>query len=103
MSKSEENYSVTDLELLAIVKGLKFYRHYLLGKNFTLRTDHRALTYIQSSQNSTGRLLRWSLQLPEYDFSVEYMKGEHNAADVLSRIAVIKEQQEPSEPEKREI
>ena len=41
----QRNYSTTDKELLAVVKGLEHYRHYLLGKRFTLKTDHKALEY----------------------------------------------------------
>lgn len=84
--KCQMNYSVTDKELLAVVKGIGNFRHYLLGKEFTLRTDHKALTYLWESKNPTSRLLRWSMQLQEYKFNVEYIKGEDNIADGCSRI-----------------
>ena len=43
LSRTERNYDVTCRELLAIVYGLKTYRHYLLGRHFVIRTDHSAL------------------------------------------------------------
>ena len=43
LSKSERNYSVTKRELLAVVFYCKYFRHYLIGKKFKLRTDHAAL------------------------------------------------------------
>lgn len=32
----EKNYATHDLELLAVVFALKIWRHYLLGKNFSI-------------------------------------------------------------------
>lgn len=84
--KCQMNYSVTDKELLGVVKGIENFRHYLLGKEFTLRTDHRALTYLWQTKTPGSRLMRWSLKLSEYTFKLEYIKGEDNIADGLSRM-----------------
>lgn len=46
LEKAHKNYSVTDKELLAIVKSIEHYRNYLLGREFQLKTDHKALTYL---------------------------------------------------------
>ncbi|MGL6131245.1 MAG: hypothetical protein ACRCZ9_06500 [Fusobacteriaceae bacterium] len=67
------------------MKGIENYRHYLLGKKFILRTDHKALIYLQTCKNLTSRLFRWSLKLQDYEFIVEYIKGIYNQADGLSR------------------
>lgn len=85
LDETQMNYSTTDMELLAIVKSIERFRHYLLGKFLILRTDHRALEYLWSTQNTNGRLLRWALKLQEYDFMPTYIKGEHNIADGFSR------------------
>ncbi len=104
LDKAQLNYSVTDKELLGLVKGIENYRHYLLGSQFTLRTDHRALAYLWEAKNPCSRILRWSLKLQEYTFKVEYIKGETNIADACSRIkrinAVLKE---PSVEEKSDL
>ena len=63
MDKAQLNYSVTDKELLALVKTVEHFRHYLLGRKFILRTDHRALAYLWESKNPSSRLLRWSLMM----------------------------------------
>lgn len=39
LSKAERNYCVTRHELLAIIDSIKCFRHYLLGRKFTIRTD----------------------------------------------------------------
>lgn len=54
-------------------------------KKFFLRTDHRALKYLNTSDNTNSRLLRWSLILQEYSFVSEYIKGELNPADGIGR------------------
>ncbi|KAF9762731.1 Retrovirus-related Pol polyprotein from transposon [Nosema granulosis] len=89
--KCQKNYSVTDKELLGVVKGIENFRHYLLGKEFTLRTDHRALTYLWQTKTPGSRLMRWILKLSEYTFKPEYIKGEDNIADGLSRIQEMKD------------
>ena len=42
----EKNYAMHDLELLAVIHALKLWRHHLLGKKFSLSTDHRILKWI---------------------------------------------------------
>ena len=43
LSKPERKYFVTRRELLAVIAFIKQFRHYLLGQQFTLRTDHGSL------------------------------------------------------------
>lgn len=68
-----------------MVKSLVHFRHYLIGKPFVLKTDHRALEYMWSTENTNSRLLRWALKLQEFNFIPQYIKGYENAADGLSR------------------
>ena len=51
LSNSKRNYCTTDRELLAIRFFLEHYKHYLLGRNFLVRTDHQPLR-IQTILNS---------------------------------------------------
>lgn len=71
--------------MLEVVKTLEYFRHYLIGKPFILETDHRALEYLWSTENTNSRLLRWALKPQEFSFTPKYIKGEDNAADGLSR------------------
>ena len=85
LSRSESNYSVIQRECLAIVWGMKQFRHYLLGRPFQLMTDHAPLQWL-AEQKSEGLLCRWALAVQEYDFSIVYRKGVSNGnADALSR------------------
>ena len=72
----------------------------LLGNEFTIQTDHRALQWLTKFKDSNNRLLRWSLALQPFRFQVVHLKGRDNAnADSLSRQA---EWQNNLRPEKGE-
>ncbi|GJV75893.1 reverse transcriptase domain-containing protein [Tanacetum coccineum] len=63
-------------------------------------TDHSALKYLLTKQDTKPRLLRWILLLQEFDVIIRDKKGAENlAADHLSRL----ENPHQSELEKKEI
>ncbi|KAK3105624.1 hypothetical protein FSP39_002098 [Pinctada imbricata] len=102
LSKEERNYTTSEKELLAVVKGVEAYRPYLVGKKFTVYTDHRALVWLKSAKH-TGRLERWALRLQEYDFDIVHRPGKNNhVADALSRVPY-QDEDEVSNPESRSI
>ncbi|GIL91531.1 hypothetical protein Vretifemale_19138 [Volvox reticuliferus] len=45
---AETRYTTGEQELLAVLHALKEWRCYLEGRPFTLKTDHKPLTYLQS-------------------------------------------------------
>ena len=45
LSTAEVKYGAYDRELLAIYKSIKHFRHMIEGRNFTIYTDHKPLTY----------------------------------------------------------
>ena len=82
----EEQYATHDLELAAVMLALKLWRHYLVGRSFTLKTDHQSLQYIFTQRDLNARQRRWSEFMSEYDFGISYIKGKENVvADALSR------------------
>ena len=85
---AESNYAITELECLVLVKAVEHFGHYLVGKPFRIKTDHKALEALQTSRKLTGRLARWALSLQQYHFVVQYKPGKMNQdADGLSRQA----------------
>lgn len=54
---------------------------YLYGRPFVLETDHQPLMYINRIRHSNARVMRWSLQLQEYDFCVRHIKGNENVGE----------------------
>ena len=59
---------------------------YLLGRTFSLVTDHSALQWLHSVEPK-GRLVRWIMILQEYSFTIQHRPGiAHGNADGLSRL-----------------
>ena len=87
LSRQEQKYCVTRKELLAVVEFSQHFRAYLLGRQFTLRTDHGSLVWLQNFKEPEGQLARWLEKLQEYDFIIKHRKGtKHGNADALSRL-----------------
>ena len=76
MSPAEVNYPVHEQELLAIVATLKEWRHYLLGRKFTVYTDHQSITYFKTQPMLSRRQARWSEWLAEFDYDIKYKPGK---------------------------
>ena len=85
-SKPERNYCVTRRELLAVVSSIKHFYHYLYGKDFLVRTDHGALTWLLNFKNPEGQVARWLEVLLTYNFKIVHRPGkQHGNSDGLSR------------------
>jgi hypothetical protein len=86
MSPAEYNYPTHEQELLAVIRAITEWRHYLLGQRFNIVTDHHSLTYLQTQPKLSRRQVRWMERLAEYDFDIMYAAGKSNrVADALSR------------------
>jgi hypothetical protein len=86
LSKSEKNYCVTERELLAVVYFIQYFRQYLLGRKFIVRTDHQALVWLFSLREPNGKIARWIEILAAFHFAIEYRPGKKQPhCDALSR------------------
>ena len=86
LSPAERNYCVTDHELLAIRYFMEYYRQYLLGQPFLVRSDHQTLRWLFSLRNPKDRIVRWLETMSAFDFTIEYRPGpKHGNADAMSR------------------
>ncbi|UYV70913.1 K02A2.6-like [Cordylochernes scorpioides] len=84
---AESKYTITELELLAIIETCKRYHPYISGQRVIVHTDHKTLIWLNNFKHTNGRLFRWSLRLSEYDLEFKYNKGcENYEADMLSRL-----------------
>ena len=83
---SQRRYCTTRREMLAAVVMCTHFRSYLRGSQFTLRTDHSSLRWLQKFKNEDGMLARWYLLLGQFSVTFEYRPGSlHNNADGMSR------------------
>ena len=87
LNKTQQHYSQTEREALAIIWGCEHFRIYLLGSRFTVITDHKPLVTIFNKPTAvlSARLERWMLRKQPFEFDVIYQPGSENAADFLSR------------------
>ena len=86
LSKPQRQYCTTYKELLAVVTFVKHFRHYLLGRRFTVRTDHSSLRWLLNFKDIEGMVGRWVTYLSQFDYIIEHRKGIlHGNADGLSR------------------
>ena len=64
----------------------EYFRHYLYGSDFIVRTDHSSVRWLMNFQNQEGRVARWLEILYTYTFTVEHRPGRlHGNADSLRR------------------
>ncbi|RDY05598.1 Retrovirus-related Pol polyprotein from transposon 17.6, partial [Mucuna pruriens] len=87
MDPSQQNYTTTEKELLAIVFALDKFRSYLLGSRIFVFSNHAALRYLLKKLDAKARLIRWMLLLQEFNIEIRDKKGAENPiVDHLSRI-----------------
>ena len=87
LTPEQINYCTTRKELLAVVRFSRQFRHYLLGRQFLVRTDHSSLRWLLNFKELDGQLARWLEELSQYDMIVKHRAGKkHENADSLSRV-----------------
>lgn len=90
LKPSQKKYSPYDRELLAIYEAIKYFRHMIEARNFTVFTDHRPLTHAFTSprENTTSpRQYRYFDYIAQFTTDVRYIPGSENVvADALSRV-----------------
>ena len=92
LHKAERNYSATEKECLGVVWATEYFRHFLLGAEFVVHTDHDPLVYLRSVPCPRGRLARWIGLLEQYSYNFVYVPGKKIPhADALSRIPLVAE------------
>ena len=90
LSTSEQQNSAVEKKAYAVVEALRKWKHLLLGKQFTLITVQRSVSFMldmrHASKSKNDKILRWRLELAAFDFTIIYRPGKLNfAPDTLSR------------------
>lgn len=83
---TEQQYHSFELETLAVVESVKHFRHYLLGKHFTILTDCSAVRHSFLKKDINMRIARWVMALTEFSFDIKHRPGgQMQHVDCLSR------------------
>lgn len=88
-SDADAKKSTPIQECLGIHFALTQFRPYVYGTSFLVRTDHKSLIYLFTHKTLSPKLIRIRLDLEDYNFTIEHIKGTKNVvADALSRISM---------------
>ncbi len=83
---AERNYSITELESLAIVAALRHFERLVYAKPVEIVTDHKACLALLSGKGLNKRLLRFALALQDRPIKITFRPGaQHGNADGFSR------------------
>ncbi|GFT22627.1 retrovirus-related Pol polyprotein from transposon 297 [Nephila pilipes] len=86
LTATESRYPANKIELLAIHNSVKYFREFLFGRKFTILSDHMNFKYHTNLQNPANIVARWLMDLSEYEFDFQHIKGKNNLlADYISR------------------
>jgi hypothetical protein len=89
LNAAEENYSATELEMLAVVYCVTKWRCYIEGREARVYTDHKPNTFFETASMLTRKQARWVEALQGYRLQWNYKPGASNIADPLSRNPIL--------------
>ena len=84
----ERNYEIHNKEMLAIIRALEEWRHFLEGAEHQVEiwTDHKNLEYFMLAKKLNQRQARWSLLLARFNFLLHHQPGKTmGKSDALSQ------------------
>jgi len=84
----ERNYDIYDKEMLAVMRALEQWRHYLEGATHPVQvlTDHKNLEYFMTAQKLNRRQARWSVFLSRFDLNLQHRPGKSSANPISCRV-----------------
>jgi hypothetical protein len=89
LSETQQKYSTSERELLAIILACEHFKQMLYGVKFQIVTDHSPLKAVFSSTNLSPRLARWMGRLEMFVPEITYREvKKHGNDDGLSRMEI---------------
>ena len=89
LDEAKQNYTTTEKELLTVVYAMEKFRPYLLCSKIIVCTDHSSLKHLLEKKDAKPHLIRWILQLQEFDLEIKDKAGAENVvADHLSQLVI---------------
>jgi len=86
LNEAQRKKKAIYIESVAIREAVKFWRYWLIGRRFTIITDHKPLENLNLKARTDEELGDLANYLLQFDFEVIYRPGSKNAeADCLSR------------------
>ena len=86
LAAHQKRYSTVEKEALGLIMAVRTFSVYFGSTRVTVFTDHSPLQFIHRMANHNQKLLRWSLELGQYNLNVVHRRGRDNLLpDLLSR------------------
>ena len=94
LTKPEKLQPAVEREATAIIEAVRKWRLFVIGRKFTILTDQQAVSFMfnpcHSSKIKNDKILRWRLELCEYQYDIKYRPGSDNVpCDTLSRVCSV--------------
>jgi hypothetical protein len=101
LKSAERNYSATEREALAAKEGLVHFQPFIEGEHILLITDHAALQWARTYENTNRRLAAWGAVYAAYPgLEILHRAGKiHSNVDPLSRLPRIPDSVSPTQDE----
>ena len=85
-AKHQLAYSTIEKEAYSLLVAVMRFRIYFGTAEITVYTDHNKLCYLHKMSQSNKKLMRWKLQLMDYNIAIKHRPGKQNILpDILSR------------------
>lgn len=98
LNDSQKRKKAIYLECLAIKEAVKYWQHWLIGKQFKVFTDHKPLEKLNIKARTDEELGDLTYYLSQFNFEVIYSPGKDNLeADSLSRNPVLESHENQEE------
>jgi hypothetical protein len=86
LNQHQKRYSTIEKEALGLVLAVRTFSVYFGSSLVKVYTDHSPLQFLQRMANHNQKLLRWSLELQQYNLDIIHRAGKDNLLpDLLSR------------------
>lgn len=82
----QQRYSTVEKEALGLILAVRAFSVYFGSTKVTVYTDHNPLVFLHKMCNHNQKLLRWCLELQQYNLDIHHRPGKDNLIpDLLSR------------------
>ncbi len=85
-TSAQFSYFTSEQEALAVVEALLKWEDKLMGRPFTIVTDHKSLSFMNEKRHLVPRIQQWMEYISRFDYKILWVQGVSNkVADALSR------------------
>ena len=85
-TRTKLNYGAPNLEMYAVFYFIEKFHSYLAGREFTLRVDNQALSWLKTYSMDQAMIKRWIARLDQYHFKLVHRpRMQHRKADGFNK------------------